>query len=146
MPYSAKRASNKSDQSSLPHVDFTFRKAQGILVARTSVLDVPSIPQTVKLMVEEGRRFSCRLFLLDHRWAKVQTYQFAELYQSLPRRAADFHLPHRARLAVILPSADKSEKVFFEAFIANRGRQFKIFEDESPAVAWLMKANVLDFM
>jgi len=97
-------------------------------------------------MLDEGFSHGCMRYLLDHQAATIHL-KFAELLKALPKDPVDFELPSAARLAILVCSADMQEREFFEAYIKNRGRDFKVFEDESLAVSWLSrpKPGILDF-
>ena len=128
-------------------VDITYREDLGILVARTSgVLRPGDWKEIIGRMLEKGRPYDCTRYLTDHRNAIIPM-QFTEVLKALPKNPVDFKAPAGVRIAVLVTSAIMQEKEFFEAYFRNRGRDFRVFEDESLALSWLSepKPSLLDF-
>jgi len=130
-----------------PKVDITYREDLGILVARTSGVVQPSDwKEIIGRMLEKGRPYGCTRYLTDHRNAIIPM-QFAQVLKALPKDPVDFKAPSSVRLAVLVAAPVVEEKDFFEAYFKNRGRVFKVFDDEARAMSWLSepKPSLLDF-
>ena len=126
----------------IPLIDFAYRDDQAILFARTrGELHPSSIVPMVKRMTEEGVRHNCRLFVLDHRAAKIRHLDFPEILKALPSER-NLALPRGARLAIVLPSLVAQVKAVFETFFKSSGRDVRLFEDEPEAVSWLLGPDI----
>jgi hypothetical protein len=90
-----------------------------------------------KTVVDEGKKWSCLRYLIDHRAATFQ-FRFADLW-ILPRNKGRFEVPADARVALLFPHAQSTRKAFIQAFMSNRGFAVKVFDERESAVAWLME-------
>jgi hypothetical protein len=115
-------------------------------VRTSGVLPSSAWPEVVLRAGDEGRNWSCLRFLVDHRSVQFQ-FRFADIWR-LPRNAGRFKMDRESRVALLLPLPHAAKKTFIEAFVANRGFNLKIFDDEVMAITWLRepsKPNPLAF-
>ncbi len=122
-----------------PQSELTWLPETQILLVHSTGLLSPSLwPVIIKSSIDEGRKYSCRRYLIDNRDAEFR-FKFAEVW-ALPRNKGEFELPKDARIALLLRPSLPLQKEFIEAFNSNRGFRLKVFLDKAAAISWLVES------